>query len=102
MAVYNQIDKEEHEKDFTSFCKQLLFRPFSEVQLYTGSCFELPITYFIENVTDVDNIIYNRNECAIKKDATAPKCFNGTVLTIQSEGSHLGYARLYFKNNNVP
>ena len=102
MAAYNQIDKEEHEKEFSDFCEQLLFRKFSLVQLFTGSCFELPMIYFFENVTDIDNIRYRRNICAIKKDATAPKDFKGTVLIIQSEGSHHGYARLYFKNNNMP
>src|SRR6218665_364720 len=102
MAVSRQIDKEEHETEFSNFCEQLLIRKFSNVQLYTGSCFELPLIYFLESVTDLDNISYPRDVCAIKNGETAPKYFKGTVLIIQSERTHQGYARLYFKNNNRP
>src|SRR6218665_684502 len=102
MPVNNQIDKEEHETEFSYFCEQLLIRTFSKVQLYTGSYFELPLIYFLESATDLDNIRYRRNVCAIPNGATAPKYFKGTVLIIQCERTHQGYARLYYKNNNRP
>jgi len=102
MPVNNQIDKEEHETEFSYFCEQLLIRTFSQVQLYTGSYFELPLIYFLETVTDLDIIRYHRNVCAIKIGSTTPQQFKGTVLVIQSERTHQGYARLYFKNSNRP
>src|SRR6218665_786788 len=92
----------EQQQEFSDFCEQLLFRKFIQLCLFTGSSCELPLIYFAENITDVDNINYRRNICAISKDDKTPKDFKGTLLIIQCEGSHPGYARLYFKNNHTP
>jgi len=102
MAEYSQFDEEEHEKEFSDFCEQLLFRKLDDVAIYTGSFFELPLIYFFETLTDVDSVVYHRNICAIKRDEPTPKEFKGTVLIIQTEESHHGFARLYSKINNTP
>src|SRR6218665_1542399 len=102
MTGYNQLDQKQHEKEFSDFCEQLLFRKSNHAAIYTGSFFELPLMYFLETFTDVDSITYRRNICAIKKGEPTPKEFQGTVLIIHTEGSHHGYARLYSKSHNVP
>src|SRR6218665_1098378 len=102
MAEYSQFDEEEHEKGFSDFCEQLLFRKLDDVAIYTGSFFELPLIYFFETLTDVDSVVYHRNICAIKRDEPTPKEFKGTVLIIQTEESHHGFARLYTKRHNNP
>src|SRR6218665_2676464 len=100
MTAY--LQSVEQQQEFSEFCEQLLLRKFMHLHLFTGSFYELPLIYFIENITDIDNIYYRRNICAISNDAKPPKDFKGTVLIIQSERSHPGYARLYFKNNHLP
>ena len=100
MIACLQFVKLQHE--FSDFCEQLLYRKFIQVHLFTGSFCELPMIYFMENITDIDTINYRRNICAISIDAKPPKDFKGTVLIIQSERLHPGYARLYFKNNHLP
>src|SRR6218665_2375319 len=101
MAAYLQF-AEQQQQEFLDFCKQVLFRKFTHLLSFTGSCFELPVIYSVENITDVDAIRYPRNICAVTNEATAPKDFKGTLLIIQCKGSYPGYARLYFKNNHLP
>jgi len=101
MTESSHLDQERHEKKFSDFCEQLLFRKFNHAAIYTGSFFELPLIYFFATPTDIDSISYRRNTCAIKKGEPTPKEFNGTVLFIKTEGSHHGYARLFSKRNNT-
>ena len=101
MATYLQF-VEQRQQEYSDFCKQLLFRKLTHLLLFTGSCFELPVIYSVENITDVDAMQYPRNICAVTNEATASKDFKGTLLIIQSEGSYHGYARLYYKNSHLP
>src|SRR6218665_1613241 len=101
MAAYLQF-VEQQQQEYSDFCKQLLFRKLTHLLLFTGSCFELPVIYSVENITDVDAMRYPRNICAVTNEATAPKDFKGTLLIIQCERSYPGYARLYYKNNHLP
>lgn len=102
MAVDTNIDDVKQEEEFSDFCETLLFRKLNLLNSFTGSCFELPLICFVENVTDIDMIKYRKNIFAINKGATIPEDLRGTVLIINSETSYHGYARLYFKDSNAP
>src|SRR6218665_709399 len=67
------------------FANNFFFANFFEVVICSGSFFELPLIYFFETFSDVDNISYLKNICAIKSNEPTPKAFKGTVLIIPSE-----------------
>lgn len=62
--------------------------------ILSGSTFELPLEFFLSNPTDVDRLFYMADVCAVNSNRNPPKNFKGTVLVIESEHNHPGFAKL--------
>lgn len=62
--------------------------------LLSGSMSELPLQYYLANITDMDQMFFEFGVCAISSDDQYPENFNKTVYTIDSNSGHPGFTRL--------
>lgn len=80
--------------DFTEFLKQLLGRKIEFGFMLAGSVAELPLQYVFMNITDVDQMIFPLNSCALSPNDPRPKNFFGNCFIIETSKAYPGFSRL--------
>lgn len=80
--------------DFTEFLKQLLRRKIASGFMLAGSVAELPLQYVLMNITDIDQMIFPLNSCALSPNDPRPKNFFGNCFIIETSEAYPGFARL--------
>jgi len=64
--------------------------------LLCGSAFEMPIQYFLSNISDMDIMYFPLHICVLPSNYThTPNGFQGRIFTIRLDNSHPGFARLH-------
>src|SRR6218665_42060 len=64
--------------------------------LLCGSAFEMPIQYFLSNISDMDIMYFPLHICVLPSNYThTPNGFQGRIFIIRLDNSHPGFARLH-------
>src|SRR6218665_4196854 len=84
----------QEDEDFDSFCKHILPRICHMGMLFCGSFYEQPVEYAMLNLTNLDQMFFDRKLIAATDASVISKHFHGEILTIETINCHLGFARL--------
>lgn len=121
-AITNDNIDEHEEINIQTFCYQTLNCPHTSEHLWTGSFFELPVAYFMENITDVDTMACSTQFIVLPHDHSYEKSDRNndrpqevtqlvsttsnwpgqTVLRINSKNSHVGFTQLLYESSGKP
>src|SRR5688572_24457563 len=89
----DQMDLQQ-DADFDTFRRHILPRISNAGMLFCGSFYEQPLEYAMLNITDLDDMYFNRKLIAATETAIVSKYFQGEILTLETSNCHLGFARL--------
>src|SRR6218665_2483384 len=87
------------DEEFDSFCKHILPCVCHNGMLFCGSFYEQPMEYVLLNLTDLDQMFFDRKRIAVTDTTVISKHFHGELLTIETRNCHLGFARLLRRRN---
>src|SRR6218665_716599 len=82
--------------DYIKFRRRLFARRELHWRLLSGSLYERPLLYVLTDPTDLDDLVWPADICAIipQRQSVLTNHFQGTLLTVHTKGVHEGFARL--------
>lgn len=84
------------DKEYTRFRSRLFESNRLEWRLLSGSVHERPLYYILTDVTDIDDLIWTCDVCALPPGKVVPSYFRcrPDTLTVFTDGVHAGFAKL--------
>src|SRR5678815_846034 len=83
----------QQDENLDNFRKDILPRSCHKGIIFCGSFYELPLEYAMLNLTDLDQMFFNRKLIAATETAVISKYFRGEILTLETNNCHLGFAK---------